>query len=37
MMDENEIATLVLDSCFLIHRKIGPGDREAGAIAHDLG
>ena len=24
-MTENEIATLILDSCFKIHRKLGPG------------
>jgi len=40
MMDENEIATLVLDSCFLIHRKIGPGVLESAyeaVLSYELG
>jgi len=24
-MSENQIATLILDACFIIHRKLGPG------------
>jgi GxxExxY protein len=38
-MTENQIATLILDACFIIHRKLGPGLFESvyeEIIKHEL-